>query len=184
MSIRKVFTLFEEKLIELFQSNFSQNLAGSSVTIKWETGQGFESNLRRGPDYEAIKNFVTTFRNFILDTDSISIRNIAKIYDQLPDGNDLKERFNDARTNFNNFLDAPIFIEYNSGRLTGRKIIELYIYGDVIHLNKYDEFKALKSLGPMNDVVFYEIVNLLGKCGEFIRFFNGLNQEYLRTELN
>ena len=183
MSIREIFNLFDEKSIELFQSNFSKNLAGSGVTIKWTKGKGFEPNLRRGPDYEAIKNFVITFRNFILDTDPISIRNIAKIYDQLPNGNDLKDRFNDARIKFNNFLDYPTFIEHNGERLTGRRIIETYIYGDVIHLNRHDDFKTLISLGPMKDVIFNEIVNILGTCGNFIYYFNGLNKEYLKTEL-
>jgi len=183
MSVRRIFNLFNEKSIELIQSNFSKNLAGSGVTIRWTKEAGFEQNLRRGPDYEAIKNFVTTFRNFILDTDPISIRNIAKVYNQLPDGHDLKDRFNDARNKFNEYLDSPTIIVHNGEKLTGRRIIETYIYGDVIHLNKHDEFKNLISLGPMKDVIFNEIVYILGTCGNFIYYFNGLNKEYLSTEL-
>jgi hypothetical protein len=44
---------------------------------------------------ESIKNFVITFRNFILNSDPISIRNMAKIYDVLSEGDDFKERFQD-----------------------------------------------------------------------------------------
>ena len=181
MDNKELFNLFDEKAQELFKSNFSQNLSGSGVTIKWNKGEGFTPNLRKGPDYEAIKNFVITFRNFILDTDPISIRNIAKIYDALPNGNDLKDRFQDARKKFNDYLDTLTIIEYNGKKLSNRKLIDTYIYGDVIHLEKHDEFKRWISMGPMKDVIFNEIVYILGICGNFIYYFNNLNKEFLST---
>ena len=184
MDITETFHLFDEKAQELYKSNFSQNLSGSGVTIKWEKGKGFTPNLRRGPDYEAIKNFVVTFRNFILDSDPISIRNIATIYEKLSNGNDLKDRFIDARKKFNEYLDTSTIIEYNREKLTNRKLIDTYIYGDVIHLKKHDEFKNWISMGPMKDLIFNEIVYILGTCGNFIYYFNELNREYLSINPN
>jgi len=178
----KLFELFDEKSQELFKSNFSQNLSGSGVTIKWNKGQGFTPNLRKGPDYESIKNFVITFRNFILNSDPISIRNMAKIYDVLSEGNDFKERFQDARKKFNEYLDSLTIIDYNGEKLSNRKLIDTYIYGDVIHLEKHDEFKAWISMGPMKDVIFNEIVYILGTCGNFIYYFNNLNKEFSSSE--
>lgn len=181
MDAKKIFTLFEEKAQELYQSKFSQNIVGSGVTIKWEKEKGFTPNLRRGPDYEAIKSFVITFRNFILDSDNISIRSISAIYDKLPDNNELKNRFNDARKKFNEYLDTTTITEYNGEKLTNRRLIDTYIYGDVIHLEKHDEFKNWISMGPMKDIIFNEIVYILGICGNFIFYFNNLNKEYLST---
>ena len=175
---QRIFNLFEEKAQELLNSNFSKNLPGSGVTIKWDKGKGFISNLRRGPDYESIKNFVITFRNFILDSDPISIRNISKIYDILPENNDLRIRFQDAREKFNEFLDSLTMIQYNGVKISNRMLINKYIYGDVIHLEKYDEFKRWISMGPMKDIIFNEIVYVLGTCGNFIYYFNNLNKEY------
>jgi len=179
MDNNQLFNLFDEKAQELFKSNFSQNLSGSGVTIQWNKGKGFTPDLRKGPDYESIKNFVITFRNFILDSDPISIRNIAKIYETLPDGNDFKDRFQEARKKFNDFLDTLTIIEYNQEKLSNRKLIDTYIYGDVIHLEKHDEFKKWISMEPMKDVIFNEIVYILGICGSFIYYFNNLNKEFL-----
>lgn len=179
MDNKKLFDLFDEKAEELFKSNFSQNLSGSGVTIRWDKGKGFTPNLRTGPDYESIKNFVITFRNFILNSDPISIGNIAKVYDLLPNGNDFKDRFQDARKKLNDFLDTKTIINYNGDLLTNRKLIDTYIYGDVIHLEKHDEFKRWISLGPMKDIIFNEIVYILGSCGNFIYYFNNLNKEFL-----
>lgn len=179
MAPKEIFDLFKEKAKELFQSKFTQNLPGSGVKIKWAKGKGFTPNLRTGPDYEAIKNFVITFRNFILDGDKISIREIAKIYDSLPAKDNLKEKFQDARDRFNSFLDTPTIVRHNGEVLTNRRIIDTYIYGDVIHLEKHDEFKRLISMGPMKDIIFNEIVYALSTCGDFIYYFNNLNKEYI-----
>lgn len=181
MSEKEIFELFDEKAQELFKSNFSQNLAGSGVTIQFNKDKGFAPNLRKGPDYESIKSFVITFRNFILDSDPISIRNIAKIYDALPDGNDFKERFQNTRKKFNEYMDSLTIIEYNGDKLSNRKLIDTYIYGDVIHLKKHDEFKNWISINPMKDVIYNEIVRVLGICRKYIYVFNEINKEYLVT---
>lgn len=120
MNIQQRFNLFEKKAIELLQSKFSQNLSETKVKIRWEKGKGF-TNLRTGPDYESIKNFVITFRNFILDGDGISIREIAKIYEDLPEKDSLKDRFREAREKFNDFLDKPTIIKYRGEVLVNKK---------------------------------------------------------------
>ena len=94
-------------------------------------------------------------------------------------GNDLKDRFQDARNKFNDFLDTLTIITCNGEKLSNRKLIDTYIYGDVIHLEKHDEFKKWISMQPMKDIIFNEIVNILGNCGNFIYYFNNLNKEHI-----
>lgn len=181
MNNKKLFKLFNEKAKELFESNFRLNLPESGVSIRFNKGKGFTPNLRKGPDYESIKNFVITLRNFTLNSDPISISNIAKIYNMLPNNDDFKDRFQNTRKKFNDYLDALTIIEYNGERLSNRKLIDTYIYGDVIHLEKYDEFKRWISIRPMKDIIFNEIVCILGICGNYIYYFNNLNKEYSST---
>ena len=183
MDNKKLFELFDEITQKLLKSNFNQNLSGFGVTIRGDKGGGFAQNCRKGPDYESIQNFVTTFRTFILDSDPISIRNISKIYDALPDSDDLKDRFQDAREKFNDFLDTSTFIRNSGENLSNRKIIDTYIYGEVLHLNKHDEFKRWISIGPMKDITYNQIVYILSTCGNFICYFNTLNKEYSSINL-
>lgn len=179
MEYNKIFELFEEKTQELLCSRFTKNLKDSGLNINWQKGSNIK-HKRRGPDYEAIKNFVVTFRNFILDSDLISIRNIAKIYNILPNSsNDLIYRFKDARIKFNDYLDSSASFMINHEKITNRKLIDTYIYGDVIHLEKNDKFKKWISMAPMKDFIFNEIVVILSNCLNFICYFNNLNKEYL-----
>ena len=178
MNRKIIFQLFEDKAKELYESKFSQSLSNSGLTVRWKKGKGF-SNIRRGPDYESIKSFVITFRNFILDSDPISVHNVSKIYGKVNDSEPLKIEFAEGRDKFNEFLNKSSIITHNGKNLTHREIIHNYIYGDVIHLEKHDEFKSLISLGPMKDVTFNEIVYILGTAGNFIYYSNSLNRRYL-----
>ena len=47
MDITETFHLFDEKAQELYKSNFSQNVSGSGVTIKWEKGK--EDKAKKSP---------------------------------------------------------------------------------------------------------------------------------------
>jgi len=183
MEHKKIVELFDEKTSELLNSSFYNNLDDSGIKIKWKQGKDLK-HQRRGPNYEEIKNFVITFRNFTLDSDVISIRNISNLYDSLPSGNDIKYRFEDARIKFNEYLDSSTVVVFNHIKISNRELINTYIYGDVIHLNKNDEFKRWISSNPIKDVVFNEIVIVLSNCLRFISFFNNLNKEYLTKYSN
>jgi len=50
-------------------------------------------------------------------------------------------------------------------------------------LEKHDEFKRWISIRPMKDIIFNEIVCILGICGNYIYYFNNLNKEYSSTYL-
>jgi len=177
--IRKIFRLFEIRAKELYESNFTKKLRGSGVTIKAEIGK-YGTIERKGPDYESIKSFVITFRNFILDGDRISIREISKIYERLPENDPIKNEFREVRKIFNEFLDSPSIFQIDEEKITNRKIIDTYIYGDVIHLNKHDEFKKWIDHNPTRELMYNEIVGILGRASQFIYFFNSINQKYLK----
>ena len=106
MDTQKRFEIFKEKTEELLNSNFIKELsADSGFSMSATIGKSVQSK-RSGPSYESIKNFVITFRAFILDSDGISIHELSKIYSILEENNDLRVRFEDTRIKFNTFLDS------------------------------------------------------------------------------
>jgi len=178
MDKKKVFELFHEKVEELYHSRFTKALEGSGTTISGVKGQPVKA-VRRGPDFEAIKAFAITYRNFSLDTDPISIRNLAKIYEELGDDDEIKQKFVEARRDFNKFLDSPSILKLNGVVWTNRKIVDTYIYGKVIHLEKVEEFNAWIRGSPLSELTYNEIVHTLGTAANFIYYFDSINKEYL-----
>ncbi len=176
MDPAKRIELFDKKVNELIGSRFSRNLLGSSFKFKWEKDKGFATSMRTGPDYEAIKCFVITFRNFILDGDNISMREMSDMYQELKNDS-LNRKFKEIRSRLNNFLNSNTIIRFNQEFIKKRDLIDNYIYGDVIHLEKHDKFYKWISLQPMNDLIFNEIVFVLGHCLSFLLEVNVLNKE-------
>lgn len=177
--IKKTFVLFDKKARELYESNFSKQLKNSGITISGEIDKTVKVE-RRGPDLESIKSFVITYRNFILDTDPISIRNIAKFYEQVPQNHEGRKAFTKVRTHFNEFLDHTSMIVYNGTKLTYKEVIETYLYGDVIHLRRHDEFAEKTDDYLKKEILFNEIVFILGKAANFIYHFNAINKKLLQ----
>ena len=175
----KILHLFNEKVSELLESRFTKSLSGSGVKITAKKG-GCAKSERAGPDFEAIKSFAITIRNFMLDRDHISIRNIAQIYEKLDETDELNTEFSETRSKFNIFLDSCSPHIYNNKTLTNRQILDIYIYGEVIHLNKRDEFKKWISTSPLKDLMYNEIVYILDNVAGHIYFFNSINEQYLK----
>ena len=69
-------------------------------------------------------------------------------------------------------------IQHGEDQLTYRKLVDTYIYGDVIHYNKRDNFKQWVDANFKKDIIYTEIVDALNSTLKYIRFFNQLNQEY------
>ena len=178
----KYLKLFEKKTKELSDSDFSKQLPGSKVKLKIsQNGDNVNGMIQRwGPSSEAIKSFAVTFRNFILD-EEISIQNIAAVYDQLENDNDLKKEFIEIRNYFNVFLDSPSIFILQSKRLTRKQLLETYYYGDLIHFNKIDEFETWNGIPVSKELVINELVSILASGAKYIYHFNDINTRYIES---
>ena len=147
-----IFNLYRKKTVNLVESRFSKSLSGSGIKISAVKGQPVKVE-RPGPDFEAIGFIATIYRNFSLN-DLISIKNIAKIYDKLPEGDPLRKEFSKIRTALNNFLESDTTINVNGEQLTRKLLIDRYLYGEIIHLNKYEEFERWIDSSPLKELIY------------------------------
>jgi len=175
----KIITLYRKKAIELIESRFSKSIQNSGVTISGKLGQPVKAE-RRGPDLEAIKAFAITYRNFSLDSDPISIRNIAKMYDKLHKDNQVKKEFIKIREALNQFLNSATILNINGKIISRKDLIDTYIYGQIIHLKKNEEFEQWIKGTPLGEIVYNEIVYTLSNLANFIIFIDTSNQDLLK----
>ena len=171
----KIFALYHRKTEELIDSRFSK-CCKNDMIISVKRGQPFKAE-RSGPDLEAIKSFAITYRNFTLN-DSISIKNIAKMYEGLQDDNPIKKEFTETRNALNNYLDSPTIIKMYGKFITRDKLIDTYIYGQVIHLEKNEEFE--QWINGIPEIIYFEIVSTLTDLANFIIYIDTTNQELLK----
>jgi len=180
--------LFNEKADRLLNSAFVHALASvdTEATIRGrrlENGSFEISSGLRGPSSEAVDAFVLTFRFFIQDNETTSLRNVATIYDEIGDDDGFLSRFNSARDAINQFLDSPNLtnITFNNSTPTNRDVMMIFIYGGLAHANreKRQLFKAWMDF-PLSNVLFNLCFrSVLAQVLRAISFIKNLNAELI-----
>ena len=181
--------LFNEKAGKLLNSAFVGALAsgktGATISGRRQENGLFEiSPELRGPSSEAVDAFILTFRFFVQDNETTSLRNIAKIYDEIGDDDEFLSRFNSARNSINQFLDSPnlMNITFNNSTPTNGDVMETFIYGGLAHANrkKHQLFKAWMEYPPANVLFHLCFSNVLGQVLRAISFLKNLNEELIQ----
>ena len=180
--------LFNEKADKLLNSAFVHALASgeTEATIRGrrqENGSFEISPELRGPSSEAVDAFILTFRFFIQDNETTSLRNIARIYDEIGEDDEFLSRFNSARDVINQFLDSPncTNMTFNNSTPTNRDVMMIFIYGGLAHASpeKYQLFKAWMEF-PLSNVLFNHcFISVLGQVLRAISFIKNLNEELI-----
>jgi len=124
---------------------------------------------RRGPDDENTEAFVLTFRFFIQDNETISLRNIKDIFHSDMVTEKEKNNFDEARNHLNTYLDGNTMFNIN-GMIKRRELMDVFIYGGLSHAKpekkeKYDDWMRNAILAPFMQnefsVILYEVLNVI-----------------------
>jgi hypothetical protein len=126
---------------------------------------------------DEIDAFVLTFRLFTQDNDRISLHRLSKIYasDWMAGGN-ARECFEDARKDFNDYLDSAATIMFGPSPISIRSIADIVIYGGLAHTNaeKSEIFENWKQSGIMG-FIWAEFFAYARHAVEILRYLRGLN---------
>ena len=138
----------------------------------------------RCPSTEATKAFVLTFRYFIQDNETISLRNIGALYDQASVDPQLKQHISSARIAVNQMLDSPNFmnLNYNGNIPTNREVMDVFVYGGLAHANikKYQRFKEWMSFPPSAAIMQVCFNMILGHVLQAIIYIANVNERALQ----
>ena len=169
----KLLKRFNQQADKLARLTFTKQVLAGQSGVRFSMRQGIGSTTQRyGPDDESIAAFVLTFRLFVQDKDSISIRNITALLQSLPITSVVKSTAVEIRSAINQFLDSDTPYGYNGEQLTFRRIYEVFLWGYLCHIDddKYAVYDAWSSFAPVfpmleNEFVFALSRVLLGIMG-------------------
>jgi hypothetical protein len=185
--------LFNEKVRELLESSFVKAVSSPNAgfSISWERhkdGNFKMSSTVRGPSVEAVKAFVLTFRFFIQDNESISLRNIAALYDSSNIDTQQRAYFQSARDQVNQLLDSPNFfnLNYNGVTPTNRQVMDVFVYGGLAHANpeKYNLYKEWMSFSPSGVILQACFNAILGHILHALAYIEQVNETTLQQLTN
>lgn len=154
--------LYSEKADRLKNSNFVKNATTTSgVNLRAAIGEQTVVT-RTGPDQENVDAFVLTFRYFIQDSETISLRKVKDVFHSSFAESEEKNEFDKARHHLNTFLDRKAMLNLD-GIITRRYLMDTFIYGGLSHANKekkklYDSWMKISVLAPFMENEFIVIL--------------------------
>jgi hypothetical protein len=185
---RSALELFNEKAERLLQSSLVASLldpnTGVKISGERQADGSFElSTHLKGPSQEAIDAFVLTFRFFIQDNETMSLRNIAEVYRESGLDQEFLDRLESARSATNRLLDSDnLFnITFNESTPSNRDVMEAFIYGGLAHANAEKRRLLSEWLGfPPTSALFTAcFTSVLGHVLSAIAYIANLNREAL-----
>lgn len=176
--------LFNEKVDKLIKSRFIKHIQenkGMKVSIKSSIGEqvSISHNL---PDQDAIDAFVLTMRFFIQDNEPTSLRNMAKLYNDISVPPDIKNDFKWVRDKFNSELNKNSMFNLQNKHLTRGEIFDTVIYGGLAHAEKKkkEDFDKWMRIEPLAAFIIAEFNNVLIYFLDCIAYVRKVNLRALK----
>ena len=141
------------------------------------------------PDQEAVDAFVLTFRYFIQDNERCSFGNLARIYEKPSVPEELRTEYLKTRKLLNDYLDAQASIKIGEEALTRRRILDVFVYGDLAHAQpkKKEVFDAWTRDPFSTGFLEVHFASILVDVLRVIRYVAELNEKVIKElekELN
>ena len=161
----EILKTFNSKVDKLDQSAFIKNAKGGGALVDYQLGKGWDS-VHVGPNEITTDATVLTLRFFLQNNESISLHNMAGLYQQLCVNATLINKFLGIRQEINNYLDASSGLSIrDENQMTHREILKLFLYGSQAHLNqdKADVYESVSQTAffPLFQADFTETVVFL-----------------------
>lgn len=171
------------KRVERIRKFFIYRLAKRGMlrtAVQESLGEPRRSGTRR-PSQEQIDALVNNLRFFIQNNEATSFENLAKTYASLPIPPTLKREFEDCRGRLNRWLDGKSSLGMKGSPLIHRRILWVFVYGDVAHLSPKErkELERWRENPPFFRLLKTDLVNTLGKFTRFLDETAVINQNAL-----
>jgi hypothetical protein len=158
--------LFNKKADKLNRLGFTSFVRNNNLTFSASSRDGQVTFAAVEPSEDETDAFLLTLRFFIQDNESISIRNMAKLYSSPPLSTVLVTAMRKGRNDFNTFLNASSGFVWKSENLTNHRVFEVFLYGGLAHANpskkrEWDAWCAEEHLGILKLVFLNTVVEHL-----------------------
>lgn len=174
--------LFNEKMDEINGLGFSR-WASEWKSRRHTQADNGKSNQKKfsGPDPDALRSFILTYRILIQHKDKCYVEFIEQIYNKLPPDNTEKLRFSELKRQYDDFLNSDSGFGNDGGSITKKELIEYLIYGHLAHTNP-DKKKIVSKWLRYDDManMYWAVFTIhLVKVYDFLLLFQQLNIDLL-----
>lgn len=173
----KQLELFVRRVRELGDLRLVQEKMGYNFSLSFDQVVGLESTLS-GPDEEALRSYLLTFRQFISPSEPVFINKIYNLcFEYLDSNNELRDYLLKSRQVWRSALDTGFMgLTFNEQQLSPKEVADLWINGFYFH-NDNDKYERLSELlsspaMPFVKANFYQLIitatRVIAYLGNFV----------------
>jgi hypothetical protein len=176
--VRRTLRLFNEKAEKLNGLQFLAALRAGKGSYKFEGRVGKPMQVTGDlATVDEVDAFVLTFRLFIQDNESISIRRLAALYAETPELASLTDRVSGIRSKMNGYLDGNSPIVWQKQPVSRRRILDVFLYGGLAHTHRdkteeYSRWVEHEYMAIPFQSEFYDIVGAVTQTIFWLRLEN------------
>jgi hypothetical protein len=127
---------------------------------------------------DEIDAFVLSYRVFTQYNDRLSIPSLGRIYSQEWIPPRARECFEDARSQLNAHLDNAATVEFSSGQISVRNVVDIIIYGGLAHSNEkkariFDNWEQSGFMGFM----WADFMAYAREAVDTLKYLRGLSRD-------
>ena len=177
MRSEKQLELFVRRVRELGNLRLVQEEMGYNLSLSFDSEAGLESKLS-GPDEEALRSYLLTFRQFISPNEPVYVNYIYNLcFEYLDSNNELRDYLLQSRQVWRNALNTGFMgLTFNEQQLRPEEVASLWINGFYFHSDddKYERLsELLSSLAmPFVKANFYQFIitatRVIAYLGNFV----------------
>jgi len=177
---------FNEKVNEIKETNFVRWFKRNKLSFTFPVFGFKHKSTRKFPTVESVRSFILLFRFFIQDNETISIRNIANVYDTASLSTQTKSSFYFYRNHLSTFLNSVPGIrvvgERRLGKLNNWEILKIFIYGKLAHRSKaqYKRYQVIENDRHLCDMYWFNFFSALSACLHYIVKISEVNKDAIR----
>lgn len=186
----RLLRLYNEKAQELNSYSFVGKAfhSDAGVTVHFDFEKQTAEATRIGADSEARAAACSLLRLFLQRRDGIELHQIAELYQSLTIADEDKRWVAESLKVLDEFLDRATELRHNNEPpLTYRKILEVFLYGDLVHVNSKpnDDKRSVFESWRENKVAYLVLENFFEYAvGEIISYISWLAAMNVTTITN
>jgi hypothetical protein len=169
--------LFQKNILRLRRNPFTKQVIGARMAITWKTATSKTVRNVKRPGDHVISGYAALIRGFILNDDEWSLDQLPKVYYQLGASKFHMRRLKTIRQQIHGWLNRQSGLGLNGKPFTYGGILELYIYGNVIHFSRARELTELRKSWASYDLYMHFV------CQTFQGLSRALNLVYSLNEM-
>lgn len=177
MTPHEAIETFQDNVERLFSHAFIKTVGRSKFSYSWKlvTKRTIRDVVR--PQENIISGYAALLRGFLSNDDEWALSQLPGAYRNIGASPFSKKKLKEYRKRIDHWLQRPCGFTPQGRHLTNREVLNLYIYGRVLHNTQKKDFDDISKVPLSRDIFMHTV------CRCLVTYSGALGAVYTRNQM-